>query len=160
MRTRALRGWGCRQPGTSCTGYKSEPLLHQLQVAAPPVRAKQDGALLVWSIGSGVGWGGPPQLSLTPEVGMATTTTRDPSTGTTCSTSHLRSPHSGGHCSRAPPVVALTLLGTHTHPAAATAKCSRHHLNLLTGLCNEEQPVPPSRRSLLLSRAQQPSPDS
>ena len=40
-------------------------------------------------------------------------TTKGPRTGTTCSPSHLRGHHRGGHCNRAPPIVALTLLGMH-----------------------------------------------
>ena len=42
--------------------------LCQLWVAVPPAWARWDGALLVWSIGSG---GKPPQLSQIPEVGVA-----------------------------------------------------------------------------------------
>ena len=47
------------------------PFLFQLWVVAPPAWAKWDGVLLVWPTGSK---GKPLQLSLTPEVGVATTT--------------------------------------------------------------------------------------
>ena len=59
-----------------CSGHSphasslSPPRILQLGAAcvAPPVWAKEDSVLLGWSTGGG---GKPPQLSLTPEVGMA-----------------------------------------------------------------------------------------
>ena len=76
---------------------------------APPVWAKWDRVLLVWSAG---GRGKLPQLSLIPEVGMAYCHWRY------LNKNHLQ-PHSpkghhrGGHCDPTPPVGALTPLGTH-----------------------------------------------
>ena len=75
-----------------------------------PAWAKWDRVLLAWSAG---GRGKLLQLSLTPEVGVATATTTGTWTKITCSPSHLRGHHREGHCDGTPPVVALTPLGAH-----------------------------------------------
>ena len=87
-------------------------------------------------------------------------TTRGPRIGMTCGPSHLRRCCKGGHCNQVPAIVAF--LWEQTCPAIVTAKGSGCCLQLPEGNfhfprpCNQEQPAPPSCRSSLLSRDQQP----